>query len=68
MRSGDETADGGLAARMLRPMIGQAPVYGGCDACEANQTVHEDEMLPGVFHIVVHHDDWCPILAAHEAR
>jgi len=41
-------------------------IPGGCDDCDAFQTVELDRI--GVWHITVHHDDWCPWLRAREAR
>jgi hypothetical protein len=37
-------------------------IPGGCDQCEAYQTV--ESTSPGVHMIFVHHDDLCPILQA----
>jgi hypothetical protein len=36
---------------------------GGCEDCWAYQTLSADAAHPGVFHLVVSHDDWCPRLA-----
>ena len=47
--------------RLLRALSGHE-FGGGCDDCDAYQTASEDEL--GVFHFTVHHDDWCPFLAA----
>ena len=49
------------ALRELTQRLGGRRVYGGCDSCVAYQTIHSDAF--GIFHIVVHHDDWCPFLA-----
>lgn len=35
-------------------------VPGGCDDCDAFQTV--ERIACGVFRVVVHHDSWCPTL------
>jgi hypothetical protein len=40
-----------------------AKVYGGCDECNAYQTVKADPDFPSLVHLYVHHDDWCPFLA-----
>ena len=40
--------------------------YGGCDSCDADVAV--TEVSPGVYVANVMHDDWCPVLAKHEAR
>jgi hypothetical protein len=47
-------------AQILGPLDG-ARVPGGCEVCNAYQTVQPD--APGVWMIRVHHDDWCPQLA-----
>jgi hypothetical protein len=48
---------------LLRSLIPKV-VPGGCDACDAYQTM--DEAHPGVFVSTVHHDDDCPELAHHQ--
>lgn len=40
-----------------------AQILGGCDQCDAYQTA---SIAAHVFRVTVHHDDWCPVLAAHE--
>jgi hypothetical protein len=35
-----------------------ARIPGGCDSCDAYQTVHVIDA--GITRINVHHDDWCP--------
>ncbi len=50
---------------MLGPLDG-ARVPGGCDACDAYQTVKP--ITAGVWNIGVHHDHDCPWLAAVAAR
>lgn len=40
-------------------------VAGGCDLCDAYQTL--SEAMPGTYVLVVHHDDWCPTLRASKA-
>jgi len=52
-------------ADILGPLDG-AEIPGGCDTCDAYQTVHP--VKAGIWQIVVHHDDWCPTLIAHQAR
>ncbi len=44
-------------ARILGPLEG-ARVPGGCDHCDADQTV--EPLEAGVWVIHVHHDDGCP--------
>jgi hypothetical protein len=39
---------------------------GGCHDCIAFQTMAEDKLVPGVWHLVVHHDDGCPVLRSRE--
>jgi len=54
------------AAEMLRELTRRLRgrrVLGGCDVCNAYQTIEKDADLPGYSHIRVHHDDWCPFLA-----
>lgn len=41
------------------------PIEGGCDMCDAYQTV--ETLSPGIHIIHVHHDDWCPVLSAIKA-
>lgn len=38
-------------------------VPGGCEACDAYQTAESDPNVSGVIHLLVHHDDRCPVLA-----
>jgi hypothetical protein len=57
------------AAEMLRELTRRLRgrrVLGGCDECNAYQTMDEDAF--GIFHIRVHHDDWCPFLARIEVN
>lgn len=45
---------------ILGPLDGdQLP--GGCDSCEAYETV--EPSTAGVWKLVIHHDDACPVLA-----
>jgi hypothetical protein len=41
------------------------PLPGGCDLCDAYQTV---SVLAGVLVTEVHHDDWCAFLRTNSAR
>ncbi len=41
-------------------------IPGGCDRCDAYQTVVT--LVPGVDSLTVHHDDWCPVLRAMNAE
>jgi len=52
----------------LDDLFGQSenePIPGGCDRCDAYQTV--DELAPNVYGLTVHHDEWCPLLRAKTA-
>lgn len=51
---------------VLGPLVGQE-IPGGCDTCDAVQTVERDERLPLLWHMRVHHDDDCPTFAAMQA-
>ena len=44
--------------RTLGPLEGER-IEGGCDRCNAYQTVEPAER--GVWIMLVHHDDWCPV-------
>jgi hypothetical protein len=35
-------------------------IDGGCDSCNAYQEMTKDPKNPGIYHIVIFHDDWCP--------
>lgn len=53
---------------VLDDLFGQIedqPMPGGCDQCDAYQTVVE--VTPGVHSLTVHHDDWCPFFRARNA-
>lgn len=41
-------------------------IRGGCDRCDAYQVLTEESA--GVWHLVVHHDDWCPFIRARTAE
>jgi len=43
----------------LGELVGQTRP-GGCDDCDAVQTVERDPDLPGLYHLQVQHDDSCP--------
>lgn len=45
-----------------------ATIPGGCEHCDAYQTVHADYWGPDLHRITMHHDNWCPFLARIEAR
>lgn len=42
-------------------------IPGGCDDCDAYQTLAMDDRWGG-FVLTVHHDDWCPRLARYRGR
>ena len=46
---------------LLRSLIGHT-IRGGCDTCDAEQTMTEEPRHPGIFHLTIHHDDTCPTL------
>lgn len=46
--------------QLLGPLDG-ARIPGGCDTCDAYQTVRR--LARGVWDVTVYHDDWCPFLA-----
>jgi hypothetical protein len=52
-------AQAGVAA-LLGPLDG-AEIPGGCETCDAFQTVEPIEA--GLWMIRVHHDEWCPTYA-----
>ena len=52
-------------ARLLGPLDGGA-IPGGCDTCEASQTV--EPLAPGVWRLNISHEPTCPTLAAMEAH
>jgi hypothetical protein len=41
--------------------IEQEAIEGGCEECEAYQTLVE--VSPLVYSVIVHHDDWCRCIA-----
>jgi hypothetical protein len=49
----------------LLEQVEDQPIPGGCDRCDAYQTV--ETASPGIHTIRVHHDDWCPFLRAKES-
>ena len=53
------------ARNPLGPLDG-ARIPGGCDYCDAYQTV--EPVAAGTWLLRVRHDDWCAWLAAHEER
>jgi hypothetical protein len=50
--------------RTFGPLDGQR-IPGGCDSCNAYQTVEPIEAA--VWRVTVRHDDDCPFLARHES-
>lgn len=61
-------AEGGGGGVVRSPPPQPSPEPGGCDHCNAYQTVTADPQLPGLWHNRIHHDDWCPWLASKEHR
>jgi hypothetical protein len=50
----------------LFEQIEDQPIPGGCERCDAYQTV--STVAPGVHVMNVHHDEWCPFLRSMEAE
>ncbi len=55
----------GAVARLLGPLDG-ARIAGGCECCEAYQTV--EPVAAGVWVNTIHHDEGCPVLVAYENK
>ncbi len=53
------------ASMLIRAQDG-ARIPGGCDHCDAYQTITADKWGPNAHGITVHHDDWCPWLNARQ--
>lgn len=51
-------------AEMFAPLDG-ARLPGGCDSCDAEQSI-ATAGTPGVWKLTILHDDDCPVLARHE--
>ncbi len=49
----------------LFSQVEDQPIPGGCDACNAFQTVTTIDT--GIHSLTVHHDDWCPLLRSRYA-
>ena len=43
------------------------PLRGGCDRCNAYQTMKADPVHDGIFYLEIHHDACCPFLRAKAA-
>jgi len=39
-------------------------IPGGCEHCNADQTFTSDPDSPGITHLTIRHEDWCPELAS----
>jgi hypothetical protein len=53
---------------MFRRLDG-ARIPGGCNHCDAYQVIASPAYgHPSITRVNVHHDDWCPVLARHEAN
>jgi hypothetical protein len=46
--------------------VGNGQTAGGCEHCDAVQTMEQIE--PDIYSLVVHHDDWCPFVRAKAAE
>jgi len=49
----------------LLNQFGDKRIPGGCDLCDAFQTIEQVE--PGIHALTIHHDDWCPFLRSRSA-
>jgi hypothetical protein len=49
--------------RDLAAKLKGAKILGGCEYCNAYQTIKEDPDFPAIVHLYIHHDEWCPFLA-----
>lgn len=58
---GDDNRSARAQARLALRALEGGRHPGGCEFCDAFQTVEEVE--PGVWVIGTYHDDWCPRLA-----
>jgi hypothetical protein len=47
-------------ADVFGPLVGRE-IPGGCDDCDAYQTIEPDPEHGTMWHLFVHHDDSCPI-------
>jgi hypothetical protein len=54
--------------RELAAALRGAEILGGCDECDAYQTMKADPDCSSLVHLHVHHDDWCPFLTRIEAK
>lgn len=52
-------------ANVLGPRDGEK-IPGGCPSCDAYQTF--EPITAGVWSLLVHHDEGCPVLAEHDRR
>jgi hypothetical protein len=63
MRTKVPTVSDGTLDNLFNALAGQE-LPGGCDDCNAVQTLSEDKAHPGVWHLVIQHDDGCPFHCA----
>lgn len=54
--------DKGDLGEVFRAMEG-VRVPGGCEHCDAYQTIEANYWGSRIHRICVHHDDWCPVLS-----
>jgi hypothetical protein len=54
--------------RSLARLLKGQKIAGGCDDCDAYQTVEEDPDHPAICYITIHHADTCPWLAQRERQ
>jgi len=54
-----------MSLHVLAALLADLQIPGGCDDCDAYQTVTQHGQITL---IEVHHDDTCPWLAAHQGK
>lgn len=57
------TDDPNPVRTMLEQMTSQLAgkrIHGGCESCNAYQEFWSEPKHPGIFHVTIFHDDWCP--------
>jgi hypothetical protein len=63
MTTDESRRSGNPVTRYMQQFVGQQ-VPGGCELCDAYQTVEQDAEYEDFWMVHVHHDDWCPMLNA----
>ena len=44
------------------------PIPGGCNKCDAFQTMRPDPTHAGIYYLEIHHDAGCPFLRSREGK